>query len=82
MERNEELLDELHIMFEVKEWMYRIGTERRVPDKDEIKVILDSMQEILAKEPIDGQPQIELGRLIMKKRSGKYDVFVYLGEYE
>ena len=78
---NDELLDALEAKFLLEGWTYRVDGQQVVPSRDDIDRILLMMRGVLSKEPDQGMPQMEIGRMIMKRRDDHYDVFIYLGEY-
>lgn len=58
------------------EWNFTDG--RRVPTEDEIDTTITRAMELLADEPDNAQ--LEVGRLIVKKRGSFYDVFLHVRE--
>lgn len=73
------LADELELLFLARDYRFKIGGERVNPTADDIQGILDHAQEVIDKEPGD-TVQLEIGRLLIRKREGSTDVFVYFGE--
>jgi hypothetical protein len=58
------------------EWTFTDGT--RIPNAEEIEKTIKGAAGLLAPEPENAQ--IEVGRLIIKKREGFIDVFLHVGE--
>lgn len=78
---NDELLEDLLTTFVVKDYRWKIGNERLVPELEDIKKVLDKAVELLRQEP--DWTQIELARMIIKKKPGDiYDVYLHMGEYK
>jgi len=57
-------------------WLFKDG--RRLPTEDEFKTTLDTTRAALVES--EDQTQISVGRLIVKKDQGHYDVYVHVGE--
>lgn len=57
-------------------WNFSDGV--RVPNQEEIEKTIQAGAAMLANEPENAQ--IEVGRLIIKKREGFVDVFLHVGE--
>lgn len=64
--------------FQKNDYKWAFSTGLKIPTAEDIDKTLDVMREHLLESEED--TQIELGRLIMRKREGHYDVFMYMGE--
>lgn len=70
-------------VFSENGWVWKYKDGDKVPPVEDVKMVLDRLRDDLVDYEGEGeQPQIEMGRLIMKKREGHYDVFVWLGEHD
>ena len=71
--------EELESYFLVKDYRWRIGNVLIHPTAEDIREAIDRAKTMLYDEP--DETQLEVGRLIIKKRSQElYDVFVMIGE--
>lgn len=70
--------DEIESLFLVKDYRWKIDGALRYPNSDEIRQTIDRAKSDLYDEA-EGT-QLEVGRLIIKKRAGHFDVFVMIGE--
>lgn len=72
------LAEELASYFLVRnyEWKFDYGFAN--PDEDDIQKVIDRATDILQADESDNI-QLEVGRLIIKKRDGVIDVFVMAG---
>lgn len=70
--------EELESLFLVKGYHWNIGGNLIIPNAEDIRVTIDRAKEELYDEP-DGT-QLQVGRLIIKKQDGHYDVYVMIGE--
>jgi hypothetical protein len=59
-------------------WKFKDGSYR-VPTEDEVDELVTMAMDALVDEPENAQ--IEVGRLIVKKRGSFYDVFVHFVEF-
>jgi hypothetical protein len=67
--------------FKVYGYEWKIGDERRCPEPEEVKILLDKAAESLYAEPDGATLLMTTGRLVIKKEAGHIDVYAYLGEY-
>lgn len=71
--------EELESYFLVKDYRWRIDGVLRFPNAEDIRLAIDEAKRRLYDE--EPETQLEVGRLIIKKRSQDlYDVFVMIGE--
>ena len=79
------LLDRLTSFFRSNNYTWKYQNQpARVPNQTEIETTLNKMREALTTVEVEGSlaTQIELGKLFMLRRpTGEFDVFVYMGEY-
>jgi hypothetical protein len=67
-------------IFKKNEWTWNLKEGSVVPDEDDIILALDEAARLLYNEPVD--TQLEVGRLIIRKRPIGHDVYVYVGPFE
>jgi hypothetical protein len=67
------------IDFEDNDWTWTFKDGPRVPTAEEILDCVDRMRTTLVESDED-ELQIEVGRLLMKKADGHYDLYVYHSE--
>lgn len=69
----------LQMQFVLSNHMWRIDGELRLPEPEELEQVVDrAIQSLVGYEP---PAQIEVGHLIIKKRTGGiHDVFLHFGE--
>lgn len=73
--------DELAEIFAKKGWVWHLkGDRKTVPTVDEIEAALDEAARLLYNEPVG--TQLEVGRLIIKKKPRGHDVYIFVGPYE
>lgn len=72
------LEDELESIFIVHDYRWKIDGVLRYPTAEEIRQTIDKAVERLHNE--DDEAQLEVGRLIIKKKQGHYDVYTMIGE--
>ena len=60
-------------------WHLKQGTDI-VPSAEDIELALDEAARMLYNEPVG--TQLEVGRLIIKKKHRGFDVYVYAGPYD
>lgn len=72
------LEEELESMFLVKDYRWRINGSLVYPTATDIRETIDRAVKELYDEP-EGT-QLEVGRLIIKKADGHYDVYAMIGE--
>lgn len=73
--------DKLAEIFKAEGWHWNLkGGRRVIPTADDIQDALDEAARMLYDEPVG--TQLEVGRLIVKKKRSGHDVYVYTGEYE
>lgn len=65
--------------FKKNHWTWNLKGGQRVPSETDVEDALDEAARILYNET-DGA-QLEVGRLIIKKKPTGHDVYVYVGEY-
>lgn len=73
----EELTEELATYFLVKDYKWKFDYGHANPDANDMEKVFEKVQVILSPEP--ESTQLEVGRLIFKKRAGLIDVFVHAG---
>jgi hypothetical protein len=73
-----EIESELESLFLVHDYRWKIDGVLRYPTSEEIRQTIDRAVEELYHEQ-DGT-QLEVGRLIIKKSQGHYDVYAMIGE--
>lgn len=66
-------------LFKEAGYQWRFSDGLRVPTSEEINKTV--VAAIGALEDAEENTQIEIGRLLVKKREGFYDVFVHLADY-
>lgn len=70
---------QIQMLFVMLGFMWKIDGEARLPEPDEIQMVIDKAKESLL-DYNDGA-QLEVGHLIIKKRSADlFDVFLHMGE--
>lgn len=74
-----ELALSLETVFVLKDYEWKIGEDKHVPTADDILKVLEGAKKILDSHN-DDEVQLEVGRLLFKKRAGVIDVFVTYGE--
>jgi hypothetical protein len=72
---NEELSEELATHFLVKDYKWKFDYGLANPDASDINAAFNRVIELL----VDEDTQLEVGRLMFKRRAGVIDVFVYAG---
>ena len=60
-------------------YVWNFSDGRRIPSEEEIQKTIESAIEYLASQ--EDNTQVEVGRLLIKKRDGFYDVFVMAQEF-
>jgi hypothetical protein len=70
--------EELESLFLVKGYHWNIGGNLIIPNADDIRMLIDKAKAELSDEP--DNTQLQVGRLIIKKQNGHYDVYVMIGE--
>jgi hypothetical protein len=73
-----EIESEIESLFLVHDYRWKIDGVLRYPTSEEIRQTIDRAVEELYHEQ-DGT-QLEVGRLIIKKSQGHYDVYAMIGE--
>lgn len=76
--RIKELSENLANIFLVNDYKWKFDYGLANPDANDIEMTLNKACEILNSQP-DSDVQMEVGRLILKKRNGLIDVFVMIG---
>jgi hypothetical protein len=75
-----DVTDELARVFRKNGWTWNLKDRPSVvPDEDDIDAALDEAARLLYDEPVG--TQLEVGRLIVKKKHRGHDVYLYMGEY-
>jgi len=74
------LESELADTFKSHGWTWKVGPLHVVPDEDDLLAVLDEAAKALYNEPVGAQ--LEVGRLIIKKKHRGHDVYVFAGPYE
>jgi hypothetical protein len=75
------LVDELASYFLVNGYEWKFDYGMAVPNEDDLERAIAKVKEILENDPSDNI-QLELGRLLFKKRDGFIDVYAYMGNVE
>jgi hypothetical protein len=76
-----DLADSLATTFLVNNWEWKFDYGMVVPNEDDLERAIAKAKEVLDSEESENA-QLEVGRLIFKKREGVIDVFVYTGTLE
>lgn len=77
----QELIDELATYFLVKGYEWKFDYGMAVPNEDDFTRAIEYAKKVLDSE-VTENAQLELGRLVFKKREGVIDVFVLAGTLE
>ena len=72
--------EELESLFMVKGYHWKIGGNLIIPTAEDIRRTIDSAIEELYDEA--DETQLQVGRLIIKKQNGSFDVYVMVGEID
>lgn len=72
------LAEDLAHHFLLKDYKWKFDYGLATPNEDDIRRTLDKAADILENEEVENA-QLEIGRLILKKRAGVIDVFVLAG---
>jgi len=75
---NMKIEEELESLFLVKGYQWKIDGSKRFPTADEIRQAIEEAKLQLVDE--EDYTQLEVGRLIIKKQQGNFDVYVMIGE--
>lgn len=73
------LAEDIQAVFVAKGYLWKMGEDRHIPTVEDIQKVMDHAKTILDAEP-DEELQLEVGRLLFKKRDNTIDVFVMYGE--
>jgi hypothetical protein len=65
--------------FAKNKWTWNLKTGAKIPSEEDVEQALDEAARVLYNEH-DGT-QLEVGRLIIKKKPNGHDVYMYVGEY-
>jgi hypothetical protein len=76
-----DLVDSLATTFLVNNWEWKFSYGMAVPNEDDLEHAIAKAKEVLDSEESENA-QLEVGRLIFKKREGVIDVFVLAGTLE
>jgi len=74
------LESELAKRFKENGWTWNFNQGPVVPTEEDIQAVLDEAAVRLYNEPVGAQ--LEIGRLVIKKKTIGHDVYVYVGPYE
>ena len=68
-------------VFQKNEWTWSVKSKAGsiIPDEDDITAALDEAARVLYDVPVGAQ--LEIGHLIIVKKSLGHDVYVYAGDY-
>lgn len=69
---------EIETHFAVHGYLWKIDGQLRFPTDDDIRLTVERAVTMLSKEP--NGASLEVGRLLIKKSSTNYDVYVMIGE--
>ncbi len=72
------LNEDLATYFLLMGYEWKIGEEMAIPNEDDIQKVIDHATGVLLNDKSDNV-QLEVGRLVFKKRAGLVDVFVLAG---
>ncbi|QIN94127.1 hypothetical protein PP459_gp106 [Streptomyces phage Wakanda] len=75
------LVDELATYFLANGYEWKFDYGMAIPNEDDLERAIVKVKEILENDPSDNV-QLEIGRMLFKKRDGFIDVFVYMGNLE
>lgn len=75
------LAEKISLLFEVRNYKWRIGGELRHPTANDIEKVLREAKAALDNES-GTEVSLEIGRLIVRKEAGHYDVYVHFGELD
>ena len=74
------MIDEIARIFRKNGWTWNLRDKSSVvPDEDDIEAALDEAARMLYDEPVGSQ--LEVGRLIVKKKHQGHDVYLFMGAY-
>lgn len=72
--------EEISRVFRREGWTWNLKDKSSVvPDEDDIAAALDEAARLLYTEPVGSQ--LEVGRLIVKKKHHGHDVYLFMGEF-
>lgn len=75
------MIKELAETFRRNGWTWNLkGGRTVIPDEDDIEQALDEAARLLYNESVG--TQLEVGRMIIKKKHDGHDVYLYVGPYE
>lgn len=64
-------------------WTWSLkGRGHVVPDEDDVEAALDNAARVMYDMDPDENPQIHVGRLIIKKHNNTHEVYLYVGDFE
>ena len=72
------MIEQILSVFEKNGYTWKFSDGVRAPNEEDLTKTLETMKDALAEA--EENTQVELGRLIVKKSEGHYDVYVYVGE--
>lgn len=70
----------LESLFKEQGIQWKIDGELKAPTANDIWRVVTESRRQLAELPPGGQPQLEIGRLIVQKNGLHYDVYLHMGE--
>ncbi|AVD99330.1 hypothetical protein SEA_BILLNYE_157 [Streptomyces phage BillNye] len=76
-----ELVENLATTFLINGWEWKFDYGMAVPNEDDLERAINYAKQVLDSEEATNA-QLELGRLVFKKREGVIDIFVYSGTLE
>lgn len=71
--------NELALIFSDHQYTWMISDQLRIPNAKDIRMAIDEAKDVLEKES-DAYMTIEVGRLIIKKTPGHFDIYVLIGD--
>ncbi len=81
MNKNQTLIDELATYFLVHGYEWKFDYGMAVPNEDDLTKAIEHAKKVLDSE-VTENAQLEVGRMVFKKRAGVIDVFVLAGTLE
>ncbi len=72
------IASDLHDIFVKKGYLWKVGSERRIPSEDDINKALDRIRFVLDNE--DDAGSLEVGRIRVQKTDAGMEVYVYIGD--
>ena len=75
------LPEQLSLLYAARGYTWKLDGKEQIPTAEDIQLVLETAKETLDKEP-GSMVQLEVGRLVLRREAGHYDVYVYFGELE